>query len=290
MMTLPELLVAASITILVAGAALAAVAPLQRSFAAQPEVASLSQRTRVVADLLSGDLRRASLVLPLRIGDVDSDIDRGILFRGDVVTALTEPMEALASGLMTPAEMHTYHLKQDAEGIWQLMQYDGHASDQPAVEDVVALQFEYFGDGQPPAATVDERGIVRVTYGPPPPQLTVDNPNDSWGAGENCTIANTGGQYAARLPDIGAGVVPLGQALLVDGPWCPDAAHGFRFDADLLRLRRVRMTVRLQAARPFRGLSGAWFVNRGGAGDPWRYVPDVMVTLEIVPRNVHVAR
>lgn len=289
-MTLSELLVAACITVLLAGAALAAVAPLQRSFAANPEVANVSQRTRVVAELVSGDLRRASLVLPLRFGDVDNDIARGVFYRRDVVTAAFDSLEALASGVVVPSETRTYHLKQDAERIWQLMQYDGHASDQPAVEDVITLQFEYFGLGEPPTASLNEHGDVRVTYGARPPPLAVDSPLDSWGAGENCTIANAGGQYVSRLPPFGAGVVPIAQALLVDGPWCPDANHAFRFDADLLRVRRVRVHVRLQAARPYRGLAGTWFVNGGFAGDPWRYVPDETVTLDVVPRNIHVAR
>lgn len=289
-MTLSELLVAASITTLVAGAALAAITPLQRGFAAQPEVASLSQRTRVVAEVLSADIRRASLVLPLRFGDVESDIAKGVFFRDDVVTTLTDPIEALAGGAVLPSESRTYHLKQDAEGIWQLMQYDGHASDQPAVEDVIALRFEYFGSGEAPTASMTERGDVRVTYGAPPPLPTVDDPGDTWGAGENCTIVNADGQFAPRLQNLGAGVVPIGEGVLVDGPWCPDAGHAFRFDADLLRIRRVRVHVRLQAARPFRGLAGGWFVNGGTAGDPWRYVPDETVTLDVMPRNIHVAR
>jgi len=289
-MTLSELLVAACITTLVAGAALAAITPLQRSFAAQPEAASLSQRTRVVAELLSSDLRRASLVLPVRYGAVDNDIARGVFHRDDVVTTFADPIAALASGAVVPSESRTYHLKQDPEGIWQLMQYDGLASDQPAVEDVIALRFEYFGTGEPPMAFVTPRGDVRVTYGAVPPLPAVDDAGDTWGAGENCTIANAGGQYAPRLANLGAGLVPIGQALLEDGPWCPDATHAFRFDADLLRLLRVRVHVRLQAARPFRGLPGSWFVNGGAAGDPWRYVPDERVTFEVMPRNVHVAR
>jgi hypothetical protein len=289
-MTLSELLTAACITILVVGAALAAITPLQRSFAAQPEAASLAQRTRVVAERLSADLRRASLVLPLRYGAVDNDIPRGVFHRDDVVTTLSDPIAALASGAVVPSESRTYHLKLDGEGVWQLMQYDGLASDQPAVEDVITLRFEYFGSGEPPTASVTPRGDVRVTYGAPPPLPAVDDPGDTWGAGENCTIANAGGQYVPRLANLGGGVVSIGPALLQDGPWCPDAAHAFRFDADLLRVRRVRVHVRLQAARPFRGLLGAWFANGGTAGDPWRYVPDEDVTLEVMPRNVHVAR
>ena len=290
-MTVTELLVSACVTTIVAVAALSTVMPLQRGFAAQPEATSLTQRSRVVAEILSGDLRRATLVLPLRVGDVDNDIARSVFYRDDVMTVLTDPMEALARGVVVPTASRTYHLKQDGDGIWQLMQYDGRASDQPAVEDVIALAFELFGEAEPPLATVTARGKVRVTYGPAPPPLEIDDPGDSWGAGENCSVATAGGTYVPRLQSLGAaGVVPIPSAILVDGPWCPDADHAFKFDADLLRVRRVRARARLQAARPFRGLAGPWFASSGSAGDSARYVPDETVVVEIAPRNVYASR
>lgn len=289
-MTLAELLVSACVTTLAAGAALAAVMPLQRGFAAHPETASVTQRTRVVAELLSGDLRRASLVLPYRAGEVDDDTQRGVFYRRDVVTVLIDPVDALARGAISPTGSRTYHLKKDSDSIWQLMQYDGRASDQPAVDDVIDLRFDYLAEGRPPLATVTETGRVRVTYGATPPSLDIDDPSDSWGPGENCTIAKVDGAYAPRLPSLGVGLVPAGAGVLTDGPWCPDASHSFKFDADLLRIRRVRVEIRLQAARPFRGLPGTWFLKGGAAGDPARYVPDQVLMLEIGPRNVNVAR
>jgi hypothetical protein len=289
-MTLAELIVAACVTTLVAGAAVASVTPLQRGFAAHPEAAGLAQRTRVVAELLSADVRRAALVLPMRVGDVGNDIPPGVFYRDSVITVVADPIDALVRGAAAPSSMRTYHLKEDGDGIWQLMQYDGRASDQPVVEDVIALRFEYFGDGEAPVAALTERGTVRVTYGAPPPPTAIDDPADSWGAGENCIFANVDGQYVPRLQNLGAGVVPLGQGLLTDGPWCPDAAHAFRFDADLLRVRRVRVHVRLQAARPFRGLAGQLFANGGSAGDSSREVPDETIAVDIAPRNINVAR
>lgn len=290
-MTLTELLVAASVMTLVSGAALSVVLPLQRAFAAQPEASSLTQRSRVVAEMLSGDLRRATLVLPLRVGEIDNDIPQGVFYRDDVVTVLSEPVDALARGLVVPSDSRTYHLKRDGDGVWQLMQYDGRASDQPVVEDVIALAFEYFGEAAPPLPLTTPDGEARVTYGAIPPPLDVDNPDDSWGAGENCSITIVDGRHAPRLAALGApGTVPLASSTLVDGPWCPDAGHAFRFDADLLRIRRVRARVRLQATRPFRGRAGPWFANQGSAGDSARFVPDEKVVLEIAPRNVHAAR
>lgn len=277
-MTVAELLVSTCITVLVAGAALSAVLPLQRGFAAQPESTGLIQRARVVSELLSGDLRHASLVLPFRVGALGDDISRGVFYRSDVITAVTDPADALASGLVTPASSRTYHLTQDRDGIWQLMQYDGGASDQPAVEDVVGLSFAYFGVGEPPVIQVTARGRSRTSYGPVPPTPVTDNPADSWGAGENCMFAFAGGRHVARLQSLGTGIVSIPPTVLIDGPWCPDAAHPFRFDADLLRVRRVHVRVRLQASRPFRGLVESWVV------------PDQTLLLETALRNAHAAR
>jgi hypothetical protein len=278
-MTLTELLVSACVTTLAAGAALSAVAPLQRGFVAQPEAASRTQRTRVVAELLSADIRQASLVLPFRVGEVGDDIAGGVFYRSDVLTLLNEPVDALASGIVRPTFSRTYHLTRDSEGVWQLMQYDGHLSDQPAVEDIAAMAFEYFGEADAPRAVLTPQGQVRVTYGAVPPPLGIDVPDDAWPAGENCTFAADGEGYVSRLPALGSpGVVPMPAAMLVDGPWCPDATHAFRFDADLLRVRRVRVRIRLQSAQPFRGLAESW------------RVADETATLEIAPRNVHGGR
>jgi hypothetical protein len=158
------------------------------------------------------------------------------------------------------------------------------------VEDVISMRFAYFGDGEPPVATIGVGGEIRVTYGPAPPRLGVDDPNDSWGPGENCTFAIDAGRPVSRLRSLGAGTVALGAALLTDGPWCPDAEHAFRFDADLLRVRRVRVAARLQAAHPFRGPAGALFAHAGSAGDPSRFVPDEHIAFDVAPRNINVAR
>ena len=52
----------------------------------------------------------------------------------------------------------------------------------------------------------------------------------------------------AILPGDPAGLVELPLSLFVDGPWCGTGPLGF--DADLLRVRQVRVTLRLQATAP----------------------------------------
>ena len=186
-----------------------------------------------------------------------------------------DPIDALATGVVTPSWSRTYHLTRDADGIWQLMQYDGRASDQPAVEDVVGLSFDYLGTAEAPATSVTARGTVRTTYGPVPPSPVTDDPGDTWGAGENCVFAANAGSHVPRLPALGVGLVAIPPAMLVDGPWCPDSSHAFRFDADALRIRRVQVRVRLQAAAPFRGLVKPWVV------------PDQTLLIDVAPRNTY---
>lgn len=188
----------------------------------------------------------------------------------------------------------TYHLKSDpAANSFQLMHYDGYRTDAPVVDDVVGLRFEYFGEPLPPmllpGKPLSDVSGPWTTYGPRPPEMFVDNPNDVWPAGENCVFAVAGGAHAARLPTLSAGVaeVVLRAAMLTDGPWCPDSTTTGRYDADLLRIRRVRVVVRVQAAAALlRGPAGRLFTRGGTASAAERYVPDHEIRFDVAPRNM----
>ena len=206
-----------------------------------------------------------------------------------------------SSGAAVVAEVaaHTYYLKSDVDtGTYQLMHYDGTDNpDVPIVDHVVALQFSYYGDPQPPdvlpgKSMIDKAGPW-TTYGPKPPPLGVDNPADSWPAGENCTIAVSDGRQIPRLPALTADASEplLTPQQLTDGPWCPDEARANRFDADLLRVRKVRVTLRVQAAlASLRGPAGLLFMRGGTSTSSTRYVPDQEVRFDITPRNMNLAR
>ena len=171
---------------------------------------------------------------------------------------------------------HTYYLKTDpATQIPQLMHYDGtHNADVPVLDHIVGLAFEYYGDPSPPAIIkpIAEPSGPWTTYGPKPPPLDA-KPTD-YPAGENCVFAlDASGQPAPRLAVLGAGpaLVLLAPAQLTDGPWCPDALSANRWDADLLRVRRIGVRVRVEAAlSALRGPAGVLFTNgdvaRRGAG------------------------
>lgn len=217
------------------------------------------------------------------------------LLRVAYAGSLTVPYEAGAS--IARIVFHTYYLKSDvASGTYQLMHYDGYQTDLPVIDNVVKLQFSYFGEPQPPrlrpGKRLDDPVGPFTTYGPKPPLIDRDNPNDSWPAGENCIVAVQDGQQVSRLPvlAVGADQVPLGQDVLSDGPWCVDAGHVNRFDADLLRIRRVRIKLRVQAAAPaMRGPGGVLF-TRGGTAASGDYVPDQEVGFDVTPRNLDPGR
>jgi len=189
--------------------------------------------------------------------------------------------------------MYTYWLKTDTvSNTYQLMRYDGNQTDVPIADNVVGLSFEYYGDPAPPQL---RPGMTpATTYGPKPPALGVDNTTDSWGAGENCVFTVQAGNQVPRLDWLGAanaGLVKLTQAQLTDGPWCPDATAAGRYDADLLRIRDVKVVLRVQASSPqFRGAQGLFFTRGGTAKTGERYLPDQEIKFDVVPRNLSLGR
>jgi hypothetical protein len=85
--------------------------------------------------------------------------------------------------------------------------------------------------------------------------------------------------------------VELTEAMLTDGPWCPDASSSGRYDADLLRLRRVRVELRVQVGDvTLRGASALQFRHPGTARVGQRAVPDYSLAFDIAPRNLDTAK
>ena len=195
----------------------------------------------------------------------------------------------LMAANVAEARAVTYSLRADpTSGVFQLVRSDGGDPAQPLLDHVVALEFRYFGDPQPPRVLDDTEMSPRVNYGPAPPPI--DQPLTGWAAGENCTFALVDGTYQSRLAALAVSgpLVELAPALLTDGPWCPDAAARNRFDADLLRIRRVRFSLRVQTAlESLRGPAGALFTRGGRARAAGRYVPDLEIQLDVSPRNLN---
>jgi type II secretory pathway pseudopilin PulG len=298
-----EVLAAAAI-LLVAIASLVIVSiPSHAAFSSQSETVDLQQRLRVVVDTLSKDLLAAGSggyvgaggsaltyssapVLPYRVGARGADPPG--TFRPDTITILS----VARSGGGTVST--TYLLKTPPGGPPQLVVYDGTANpDVPVVDNVVGLSFDYYGDPQPPTMRkmlADDAGPW-TTYGPPPPSVAAP----PFGPGENCVFTNDGSPTPrprlAALGAVDAPLLKLTAAQLTDGPWCPDDGDPARWDADLLRVRRIVVTVRVQAASAaLRGPAGPLFSRAGTAQEGSKWVPDQEIRFDVSPRNLNLGR
>jgi hypothetical protein len=169
---------------------------------------------------------------------------------------------AAASAVVVPVVHHVYYRDAPTN---RLMLYDGYQSDLPLVDNVVALQFAYFGDPNPAsvaAPPAGSSGSCVYAAGSPPVPLLSDLP--------------------------GSTLVPLAMEQLTDGPLCGIAPA--RFDGDLLRIRRVRVTIRVQVgAEPLRG-TGRHFANAGSSKADDNSVMDYEMTFDVAPRNMSPAR
>ncbi len=345
--TLPELLVALVLTMIVAGAAMALVGVAQRAAEVVPEYVDQQQRVRVAAEALTRDLGSAGAgldggpargplvrylapVLPRRFGLLASDppstgrsdaislffvpstlaqsTTTGVLASGARLTLDAAPNCPMTSSLCgvtggasvllfdrrgafdvfavtdaagsvvrlgtgssyaypagvfaSQVQVVTYYFDPTAR---QLRQYDGYQTDVPVIDNVVGLSFEYFGEPNPPTSPKPPLGVA------------------------NCLYDVTGARLPMPVLTPGAnGLAPLPLAMLADGPWC-GAPGSTAFDADLLRVRSVRVTLRVQAVSAGVRGQGPAFIQPGIARSAWRLVPDETVTFVVSPRNLRVA-
>ena len=144
------------------------------------------------------------------------------------------------------AVSRTYYLDAAAQ---QLKMSDGYLTDVPVADYVVGLAIEYFGDPSPPIEPRPPLGSANCLY----------------------DAAGTPVAAMAALAPAGGSLAPLPLALFQDGPWCGQG--GTLFDADLLRIRRVRISLRVRTARM----------------SP-RLRPDFHLRVDVSPRNLHLAK
>ena len=174
---------------------------------------------------------------------------------------LNHPYETGAS--ITQIVSNTFYLDRNTN---QLMRYDGANTETPLVDNVVDLRFDYFGDPNPPREPKPPAGIANCLY---------DAAGNYIGLP---TLALADGSLAALDP-----------AILSDGPYCGSGSN--QFDVDLLRLRKVRATLRMQASSAsLRGTDPALFMKPGNAPGGERVIPDYNVRFEVTPRNLNLAR
>ena len=224
-------------------------------------------------------------------GNVDGFTIAAVSDASAQLTLTARPTDSIGTtyargSTIVEARVRTYYLKVDTS---QLMRADGSANpDVPVVDHVVGLVFAYDGEPRPPGLRADGG----TSYGPAPPALEAKP--TAYPAGENCAFRiDDSGEPAARLPalNLDAALTPLNGAQFVDGPWCPDDTNANRWDADLLRIRRVVVTVRVEAAlAALRGPAGALFANGGSSRAANRYAPDQEIRFQVSPPNMTLGR
>jgi prepilin-type N-terminal cleavage/methylation domain-containing protein len=199
---------------------------------------------------------------------------------------------------ISQVETDAYYWRQDAAtNTFQLVHYDGADTETPLIDNVVDLRFDYMGEGAAPVLRkpVTEPVGPWTSYGPKPPALGVDVASDTWPAGENCAFKVDGasGLQVSRLATLGppGSLTALTAAQLSDGPWCPDAVNVNRYDADLHRVRQIRVSFRVQTGVALlRGPAGILFSRAGGGRQGDRLVPDQAVQFDVTPRNLNLGR
>jgi hypothetical protein len=191
----------------------------------------------------------------------------------------------------------TYTVKANAaQNLDQLVSYDGSTSaDVPIIDHLAGLEFEYYGDPRPPSLTRPLSDAIGpwTTYGPKPPAF--DAQPTAYPRGENCAFAvdSATGLHVPRLGSLSGNpaqsLVKLTAAELSDGDtWCPDFSATDRFDADLLRIRKVAVTIRIESAvDALRGPVGVLFRRGGTARNANRLLPDHEVHFQIAPPNLN---
>jgi hypothetical protein len=174
----------------------------------------------------------------------------------DVVPRQGGPLAAHAAGsFATAVETRTLYFDSARR---QLRMYDGQGSDAPIIDGVSAVTFEYWGTAGAPARSLLPAGTETCWF--------------------DAAAQPRHGRAMTRAsePDVN---LPL--TALSDGPWCGSGSN--RFDADLLRVRRVRATIRLSAISDQARGVGPAFADPGRARAS-RRVPDVEVSVDIAPR------
>ncbi len=201
-----------------------------------------------------------------------------------------------AGSAVAALQARVYRLRPDSSTLTpQLVRSDGAGNELPVCEHIVGLRFEYFGSAVPPELTEPASAPAgpRTTYGPRPPRPDESAEGTGWPAGENCVFRMDGERQIPRLDRLTAdrgGLSRLDPAVLTDGPWCPGPGSINRYDADLLRVRLVRVSLRVEAASDgLRGQSTSFFARPGSSTAATRFLPDELISFDVALRNLGAA-
>jgi hypothetical protein len=140
---------------------------------------------------------------------------------------------------------------------------------EPMVDGVVDLEIQVWGRADAPQVRDAASGLGLAQYGLHPPAPGAADPEAIFADGEHCMVGRRSLVPFSRLEDHVAGessLVPIGLSDLSDGPWCPYEGSPGAYDADLFRLRRIDLKLRVEVqSAEFRGPAGLLFARGGTA-------------------------
>ncbi|MDH4065855.1 MAG: prepilin-type N-terminal cleavage/methylation domain-containing protein [Acidobacteriota bacterium] len=157
---------------------------------------------------------------------------------------------------------------------------------EPLIEGVVNLDIVAWGRADAPALRDAEDGPGLASYGLEPPAPDEVDDEGVFTIGEHCMAGREGGEPRSRLsvrPVESDGLARLGPSDLEDGPWCPNGGAVTAFDADLFRLRRLDVVMRVEVlSAEFRGPAGRLFTRGGTAAlDAPRWIRDRTLSFSV---------
>ena len=322
--SLLELTIALGLTLAVMTAIFTMMQTAHGASVVQPEAADMQQRLRVAVDTLTRDLTMAGAgayvgshtgplngafapVLPFRRGAVGSD--PAGTFKSDTITLIHVPTTAAQTMLTADVVPGSATL--------QVAPRAGCAAGENLCgfsAGMTVLAYDAAGAFQTltVAAVVDPASQVTTT-GSPSTLFRTGTPVvealvhiyylKADAAAQTFQLIQYDGTENADVPVLDhvvgltfdyygdpmlPGMTPITAAELTDGPWRPDDASPDRWDADLLRIRSVGVTVRVEAAlAALRGPAGVLFTNGGTAREASRWIPDQEIRFRVSPRNVN---
>jgi hypothetical protein len=308
--TLVEVLIATLISMVVLGATFTLLNPAQQTFAVQPELSDMQQRMRVAIDMLTKDLMMAGAgpysgpmtgplsrvfapVLPYRLGTIGADAPGQ--FFSDRITLVYVPRTVAQTHTATPVASLSPLVSVSADpgcpigdaacgidkGMAVLVMDASGAWDTFTVSDVQGPAIQLLHRGAQLSKSYDSHAVfsqvatftywLKTDAAAQTTQLMRYDGNQSDVPIADNVVGLSFEYLAAPLSGaLDRQPVKLSKAELMDGPWQPDAASPGRWDVDLLRVRVIRVTLRVQMANPsYRGL-----------------VPDQEITFDVAPRNL----
>jgi prepilin-type N-terminal cleavage/methylation domain-containing protein len=323
--SLVELLMSLTVTLLISAALFAAVRPTRALFDVQTESADMQQRLRVGSSVLFNDLAVAGAGMdagtPARLSDFLPPLrpyrqmrtggDPPATFRRDVVSILFVPSlraqtttasaMAAASGSvrvnlvsgcpLTDAACGFSNARvvliYDVNGSFDLFRVDDVQESLLALHHSMPDSTVVYPAGSRITEVVSRSYFLRAANPTDGYQLMRDDGDDRPAVPVLDHVVQLEFVYWGDPPSPGGELVELTPAMLTDGPWRPDATAASRFDADLLRVRRVRVTVRVESANDaLRGPAGALFVRGGTSPGGHGFLPDHVLRFEVAPRNM----